>query len=295
MDAPPTPTTAGRRRPAVSRRTLVLGGGALAAAAAASSAAHWLSTRGPGLVDRLLASRPFTVAHRGSDLDWPEMTAYAYARSVAAGARALEIALGRTADGVWFGVHDRTLDRTSGTSGFVTAEHTWSEVRRLQVTAALTRFPAQPTRPYLRLEDFLHRFVPCAVAFVDPKGGTSQYYGELLAIVRREVPDPAGSIVAKSEATNVLWARAARAAGLRTWGFYYGRDLTADPTLLGRTAGEWDLLGLDWSATPVQWAQVTALKKPVIGHVVATEAQRAVALSRGAAGVIVSDLLRVAP
>ena len=51
-----------------------------------------------------------------------EDSIHAYRQSVAHGYRALEISVARSADGVWFGLHDTTLDRTSGTVGFAADE-----------------------------------------------------------------------------------------------------------------------------------------------------------------------------
>jgi glycerophosphoryl diester phosphodiesterase len=54
----------------------------------------------------LLDTRPFYVAHRGGSADWPEQSMLAYRSAVACGVDALEVSLARSADGVWFGLHD---------------------------------------------------------------------------------------------------------------------------------------------------------------------------------------------
>lgn len=102
-----------RQPRAASRRNVVVVVGGAAAAVVALSAGWLLLDGRPRTVREFIADRPFTIAHRGSDRDWPEMTARAYVGSTAAGAHALEMSLGRTSDGVWFGLHDRSLDRTS--------------------------------------------------------------------------------------------------------------------------------------------------------------------------------------
>jgi hypothetical protein len=61
-------------------------------------------------------STPVYVAHRGGSIDWPEMTLYAYTQAGYWGCGALEVSLAQTRDGVYFGLHDSTLNRTSGSA-----------------------------------------------------------------------------------------------------------------------------------------------------------------------------------
>jgi hypothetical protein len=220
------------------------------------------------------------------------MSAFAYRRSMAHGYRALEMSVARSSDGVWFGSHDATLDRVAGTSGFVAAEHPWAEIEGLRISAAGTRNPGQPSRPFFRLADFLAEFGH-AVVFLDPKAAASHFYPELLDLVGGAVPDRAEHVVAKSPGANTAWARLASAAGLRTWGFYYGADI--DSGLLQSTAAHWDLLGLDVTAAPAMWATVVAMQKPVIAHVLHTVEDNRQALMLGAAGEIVADVLAIRP
>src|SRR4051794_28007721 len=104
-------------RPA--RRVVLTGvlGSALVAVAGAGLALRRPDRSGLRVPD-LLRTRPFYVAHRGGSDDWPECSLLAYRESVARGVDALEMPLARSQDGVWFGLHDETLDRTSGTTGF---------------------------------------------------------------------------------------------------------------------------------------------------------------------------------
>ena len=134
-------------------RRVVLAGGLAAATGAGVAVPLTLGGGGGKLLPELLASRPFYVAHRGGSADWPECSMEAYARSVDAGVDALEIPVARSADGVWFGLHDATLDRTSGTTGFVAAEHTWAEISRYRTrppgpaTAEPHHSPTSGSRP----------------------------------------------------------------------------------------------------------------------------------------------------
>ncbi|PWJ54629.1 Glycerophosphoryl diester phosphodiesterase family protein [Quadrisphaera granulorum] len=264
-----------------------------AAAAAGPLAAPARAASGPNL-DRLLATPGFFVAHRGGSLNWPEMSAYAYSRAVALGVGALDVSLSRTSDGVWFGLHDGSLDRTSGTQGFTAAAHTWAEVAAYRITASGTSNPRQPKRPYARLEDLLERWGGQRVLFVDPKAVNPRFHGELVTALRR-VPDAPRWIVAKSPIANTTWADLARREGWRSWGFYWAREVDADATLLTRTAASWDLLGLDVGASDARWTEVKALGKPVLAHILSTPAQLQRALALGAVGAVVSDLVAVPP
>jgi hypothetical protein len=265
----------------------------LGALAAAGAGAYALAPRPlqPLTVHGMLQQRPFLVAHRGSELDWPEMSLHAYEQCVARGVQALEMSLSRSSDGVWFGLHDGTLDRTSGTAGFVAAEHTWAEIRRHRISAAATTDRRQPERPYLDLVTFLKRFSGSNVLFIDPKAVDSHHFPELVEIIRRHVRSPRASVVAKSEAVNTGWAELARAAGMRSWGFYYPKDLPPAGTLFTATHPSWDLLGLDQTASSEQWRLVTSVGKPVIGHVITTRAGRDRVVGFGARGVMCADVV----
>ena len=68
-------------------------------------------------IDAMLAAEDgFYWAHRGGSASFPEHSLHAYTQSVLRGFGSLEISLNRTADGVWFGLHDANLDRTSQAS-----------------------------------------------------------------------------------------------------------------------------------------------------------------------------------
>lgn len=245
-------------------------------------------------VSQLLTAGGFAVAHRGGSRNWPEMSAFAYARAEALGADALELSLSRTSDGVWFGLHDGTLDRTSGTQGFKASEHTWAEVASYRISPSGTTDRTQPKRPYARLEELLERWGGRRVLFVDPKAVSSKFHPELVAALRK-VPSSQDWVVAKAPVATTSWADAARREGWRSWGFFWAKDLDADPGLLARTAGAWDLLGLDVGAPDARWQQVLDLGKPVMAHVLTTPGGYERARALGAVGVMVSDVVAVLP
>lgn len=290
----------------LSRRTVLLGVGGVAVLGTAAVALGLRSARlseeapvtraaPPRPVDALLAARPSTVAHRGGSGDWPEMSMFAYRQSVAAGVDGLEVSLSRTSDGVWFGLHDETLDRTSGTTGFVPADHTWSEVQQYRISAAETNDPAQSDQPYARFDDIVREFGREHALFVDPKYVDARFYPELFEIAWMQLgtSEVAQTLVGKGYCTQTEWGDLAASEGCATWGYYYADELADDPELLTRTSASWSMLGLDWSAPAATWATMTATGKPVLGHIVSDLDAARAALDGGASGLVVSGVAEV--
>jgi hypothetical protein len=240
------------------------------------------------LVPELLTAPGFTVAHRGGSADWPEMSMDAYRRSVRLGVDALEMSVARSADGVWFGLHDATLDRTSGTTGFAAADHPWSEIRTHRIRPTGTYDTSSADQPYLPLADLAAAYAGTHAIFVDPKLAAPEHYPELLALMDAAGPAATGSFVAKAYCTTTGWAAAARARGYRTWGYYYGRELADGSTPPAATQAGWDLLGLDVAAPATAWSTMLGFGKPVIAHIVASPADAAIARDRGARGQMIS-------
>lgn len=250
--------------------------------------------RGGTLLSPLLTSRPFSIAHRGGSDDWPEMSLYAYTQSVKLGINALEISLARTSDGVWFGLHDESLDRTSGTSGFIASEHSWAAVNRHRISPVVGK-NGQTAQPYLRFTDLLTAFGDTHVIFVDPKFVSPRYLPELLGIMARGVTHPTQTFVAKSLGSDENWGALARSAGYRTFGFYYASRGDANLDNLAATHHNWDLLGMQFDGGAEAWAAARSFGKPVIGHIVADRAAAQLALGNGAVGVIASGVAEVLP
>lgn len=227
-------------RGGISRRSLLLTAAGVAVLGGGAATAAGLLTRPPAplTVDEMLRQHPFRIAHRGGSDDWPEMSAYAYRQAVARRYGALEFSAARSSDGVWFGLHDGTLDRTSGTKGFVAAEHTWAEIQKLRISASATTAPHQPARPYLRLRDFLAEFGSSHVLLLDPKSADAPARQEMLDEIRRAVPHANRQVIAKSYGESVPWAQEAESAGFRHVGLLLRRGRHQ------RAAGQ-DRRGLD--------------------------------------------------
>lgn len=290
-------TTAGPAR-RVSRRAVLTGGLGIAALAATGAAVpvaldRWRADPRGLRVSELVAAADFSIAHHGGSADWPEMSLEAYRRSVRIGVDALEMSVARSADGVWFGLHDATLDRTSGTTGLVASEHPWSELQRYRIRPTGAHDTSSAPQPYLPFPDLVGAYAKTHTIFVDPKAAEPRFYPELLALMDAAGPKATDSFVAKAYCTTKQWADAARARGYRTWGYYYGRDLADGSTPLAASQGSWDLLGLDVAAPDGAWAQLRALGKPIVGHIVASAADAQVVRARGARGLMVSAVREV--
>lgn len=241
-------------------------------------------------VTDMLAASPFYIAHRGGSLNWPELSLYAFTQAAFWGAGAFELSLARTSDGVWFGLHDSTLDRTSGTTGFTASDHTWAEVQAYAITAAETTDPAQSTQPYMRFEELMDTYYASHVIVVDPKGALA-YIEELLDMMDALPGTPTDKFVAKYYGLTPTWTTAASARGYKTWGYFYDSNAADLPTY----QGYYDILGMEFNASAGTWTTVTSYGKPVIAHTVRSNTDAATAITRGASGMMVAGVEEIIP
>lgn len=84
----------------------------------------------PAMVTDLREAAPAVIAHRGGDDLAPESTLPAFQAAWSAGAHVLEIDVRRSTDGVYFVLHDDTVDRTTDGTG-IADEMSWKELRAL--------------------------------------------------------------------------------------------------------------------------------------------------------------------
>lgn len=241
-------------------------------------------------VGELLKRPGFTVAHRCGSLDWAEASRRGATESVLRRCDALEMPLSRTADGVWFGLHDQTLLRTSGVNIDPTTI-TWEQLLQYPNNPPAGGDPNFGARPYQKLTTFLQDYGESHVIFLDPKyHGNMTYRGELLDLVESVIPDAQQRIVIKYFGDNTFLADYARSRGYRTWGYFYESDWLANPSAITAQTGHWDWLGLNWDASAQTWQDFVAFGKPLIGHIVANSTQRQAALDGGAIGAMCSGV-----
>ncbi len=250
--------------------------------------------RGFNTVAQSLAKHGFTWAHRGGSVSYPEMSLHGYTQSVARGYGVLEISLARTSDGVWFGLHDQTTDRTSGGTFGNASSQTWAQVQAQQNVAG----PGAP-QPYLRWEQLIATYGSTHIIVADPKYALGTYRTEFLNMVNRDL-GPTRAIIKYSGGGSgaAALSTAAQALGYQTWGFFYAGDASA--ALGGNGSmqtwgGSWTTIGMEYGASQAVWDEALALGRPVIGHIAPTQAAYDMAMAKGASGVQVSGVGVVAP
>lgn len=237
---------------------------------------------GARTVAELLAKPRFIVAHRGGSGSWPEHTQRAYTQSVAHGVDALEISCGRTSDGVWFGAHDKSLERIGGPSTPV-SELTWAEI---EATMAGTGYmPA-------RLDWLLDTYAGSHVIVFDPKYELTRG-SEYLAIL-----EPYKDRVILKFSGDSMWLfKVWHDAGFATWGYGYASWKTGAPNAWSSmtTDASKDILSMEYGAPSDVWADLKATGKPLTSHIPDTAAQVEAGWAAGAVGSIVASVASYLP
>ena len=239
-------------------------------------------------VAQMLTVPGATWAHRGGSASWPEMSEHAYTQAVAAGYGALEFSCARSSDGVWFGLHDGSINRTSRTSGLPNArEMTWAQIQQYQITVGASGAP----QPYYRMTDFLDTYAQTHVCIMDIKTGWD-FIPEWFSIL--ESYNAAERIIIKMNGSNsdgLNFASRSASAGFETWGYYYGDEIANNA--LESTQQWWSLLGMDYTADQSAWDAILAYGKPVVGHIIPNLSAYNTALTKGATMAQVSGVANV--
>lgn len=229
-----------------------------------------------------------TWAHRGDSFTLPDMSEYAYDRAVMRRYGALEFSTHRTSDGVWFGIHDDTLARTSedvGLTGNITAM-TWADVQTHLNTLRSGTHP----RPYYLLDDFLAKYTN-HVLIVDNKLGTfntAEFLPKLAA-----VPNAFTHIVVKIDGSfAVARFQEAKAAGFKVAGFWYSDSYN---TTLPARVPYTDYIGMEYIATQAIWDVVVAYGKLTWGHIAQSQAAYNTAITKGAHFVQCGNVQTILP
>lgn len=229
-------------------------------------------------IDAMVSQKGFLVAHRGGSASWPEMSMRAYTNSVAHGAGALEVSVGRTSDGVWVLAHDQNLQRVDPAAPATPiAQMTWAEVQRYRTAG----------EKILRIEEYLEAYGRSHVTVLDPKYSAQQW-----ADLAARLPADAKSRVIWKSAGDATWLAAQwKAAGWRCWGYAYAQH--ASDGSLAKWAPSWDYLGFPWDAPSMAWKVATSFGKPVWAHICPTKAAYDQGLQNGAVGCMVSGVADV--
>lgn len=237
-------------------------------------------------VAHMLATPGFTWAHRGSGNGgrWPEMTLLAYTHAVRLGYGVLEVSLNRTSDGVWFGLHDVTLDRVAlGVPGSTLepTQMTWAQVQQYTVT--------QPGRvgnpqPFMRIEDLLEAYGDTHLFLLDPKYRRNDRLSEFLDLAQSIGPDRC-IIKGDLDFTATITQAKARDPRFKGWGYFWGANGTQNNASFNTWVDAWDMVGCEWNDSQAIYDQIKARGKPVVAHIVENQGQYNTAISRGAVGV----------
>jgi hypothetical protein len=251
--------------------------------------------RGFSTVAQMLAKPGFTWAHRGGSLHYPEMALYSYTQSVVRGYGVLEVSLARTSDGVWFGLHDQTTDRTSGGTFGNASSQTWAQIQTQQNLVGTVGAP----QPYMRWEQLIAIYGKTHIIVADPKFALGSYRTEFLNMVDRDL-GPTKAIIKYFGGGSgaVQLSTDAQARGYQTWGFFYASNASTangGDGQLQTWGPSWTILGMEYNASQPIWDEAKLLGKPIVAHIVPTQAGYDAAIAKGAIGAQVSGVENVKP
>jgi len=239
-------------RGALKRRQFIFAGAGvlfLAACGELPAARPTLTSSPRFTIDSLLATTPFYVAHRGSGDNWVEHSMSAYEHSVSMGAKAIEVSVNATSDGVLVCHHDVTTKRLTG-KDVKLADITYAELSHLLNSSTEWLGPAAKPQPIPRLTDVLDRFATTHVIFIEDKQGTNTH--SLLATISK-YPKSSEHFVWKTWAGAVQY-KPAQSAGYRIWG-YFSEELYPRADEL---SSKFDYLGVYSIATDAQVQQIVS-------------------------------------
>lgn len=216
-----------------------------------------------------------TMGHRGASAapGMPEMSERGFDFTVLTGHPMLEFSCGRSSDGVWFGLHDQNLNRTSETTGLGNVSTmTWAQI---QAYFNSLNSGGSPT-PYYKLSDFLLKYADTHVLHVDPKYGLSMMsdFLDQLDLYGGPTPEIARTrIVVKfvgggTGSQNV--ANMSRARGYKCAVYLYDTDVTSGS--FDANQGYWDYVGINYGSTQEIFETVKSYNKPVVVHIMQHQA-----------------------
>lgn len=194
------------------------------------------------------AGRDVYWSHRGGSLNWPEMSMRAYTNSVWYGAKALEISIHWSSDGVPIMSHDATMTRTTTSSATIASTPASSLLGTpidVPVTGGVTG----------RLEDVLSAY-PNLVLVVDNKPQTNR--SEFMDLLKT-VPNWQDRIIIKIDgAVPLVIFQEAFEAGFKTCAYYYNNTANFETTLTSKMPFV-TYPGLNYDASPALWSQMLSI------------------------------------
>lgn len=244
----------------------------------------------PPVVDRdhvaeFLAATPFYVAHRLGGTEYPEFTRRGLDASLAAGFKALELSVRRCSTGEFVLIHDWVTTRTVPGTDYQIWNTPWSTLAGLQ----------QASGGFLRLTDVMDSVPSDVVLAIDHKVTSDKQTSDvdsevaLFALLEKRLGAQAQKRVIIKHFIHGGIAARAKAKGYRTMCMMYPNEVAGAPLT------DWDVLGMEWNAPDDVWATLRATGKPLIAHIITTQAQATRARERGATGLMSSVPSQVHP
>lgn len=238
-------------------------------------------------VTQFLHTQGATCAHRGLGGSYAEMSMYGYQQAAQLGHGMLEVSVHRTSDGVWFGLHDNTLARTSpaGTNTSANVNTlTWAQVNANQITIGASG----GSQPYAKLVDIAAAF-PNHTLMLDPKdsGFTTEFLNlcDTLGGPTRVLVKGFRGFAFLTDAKN---------RGYQTAAYIYGTPSDDDPVdpALATWIGQVNTIGLNYDATQGEWDTLAAAVpdgKTLWAHTINSQATYNTAITKGANWVQVTS------
>lgn len=244
-------------------------------------------------VDDMLSHREFYWSHRGGSGSYPEHALWSYTQSVIRRFGGLEVSLARSSDGVWFGLHDQDINRSSGVTGQPNANAmTWAQIQTYQIVIGATGAP----RPYMRIEQILNAYGKSHVLILDPKyevNNTSALLDVLKAFYGTDAEANKHVIMKSYGVGSGGFRNTVVSRGFKTWGYFYHTDSTGYVT----NAPNWDIIGLNFDADQSYWDQLMAAApgKRVVAHILPTNSSVVQARAKGATGFQCAGVAQISP
>jgi len=227
-----------------------------------------------------MATTPFHIAHRGSGDNWTEHTSMSYARAIQNGAKAIEVSVGATSDGVLVCHHDLSAERMTGRNLQI-SEMTYEELGALRNDSRSWIGPRAPLEPIPRLKDVLDAHAATSVIFIEDKQGTNT---AALLDLMDSYPGSQDHFVWKQTAGGKHHAEA-KERGYKTWGYFIDNVQNRFIDFAER----FDYLGIYHGATDDEIKALVAFGKPVICWEIHTRWMRERVTALGVTGLMCSN------
>ncbi|MEC5190381.1 hypothetical protein RCH17_000517 [Arthrobacter sp. MP_M7] len=228
----------------------------------------------------LMSTTPFYIAHRGSGDNWTEHTAEAYSHALQYGAKAIEVSVSATSDGVLVCHHDLSTERMTGRNLQI-SEVTFEELETLRNDSRSWIGPKAPLATIPRLKDVLDAHAATSVIFLEDKQGTNT---TALLDLMDSYPNSREHFVWKQTAAAKHLAEA-KARGYKAWGYFVDNVQIR----FADFAAGFDFLGIYHGASDEEIKALVGYGKPVICWEIHTRWMRERVSALGVTGLMCSN------